>query len=570
MNIKSGGKMTHTQHTKLIFKGGNNQQKIGASSHIIEHTNENGDISRIMIDLGILFTPENKSISCITPDISTYLGLDKKMRETHNDLHFHHNQMGGTNTPKLDAIFLTHMHEDHIGGLVQLAKCGYIFPPIYASRETIALIDNLVKDFDENISLPLRPINGETAISKDMIVSPFPVSHTTVGSYGFHTLTKVNNQPHAGILHMGDFNLAPAALGKGYDEQKFTQFLHHKFITHVLIDSTSAHYVLPNFTTHIESQTNYEKLMYYYNDRRIVSSLNSRSTQNLIPILRAAKNQNRTVFLDGHKQREVYNALQKTGVLEEFKNTVFFHNHIKESNLPYFLKKFTPGEQVIIFSGAITDNKDLSKTTLSDVINASESMCKKLLLRPNNIMILGQRLIDPDMARGKPISLFHKVPLMRSGHATSREIYDIVGLIHTYKQNNDDIHVVPVHGTRYHLENTQEALKNTIAKVVFVKNNDYIWAAASQSKVVNPNRKKAKKLLGFKENPATKSIDVVACNMGEKDDHHYIQTIRPLATISSPNNTDCTLTTQTKVKIAHGQLKIKTTTITTIGKQKTD
>ena len=105
--------------TKIDFLGGNNESRIGGNSLLIEHPEDGEGVKRVMIDLGALFPPEWTGLDSIIPDVRPYLGKESEPAEK-----------------PLDAMFISHCHEDHIGGLVHLARAGYKFPEIYTSSYT--------------------------------------------------------------------------------------------------------------------------------------------------------------------------------------------------------------------------------------------------------------------------------------------------------------------------------------------------------------------------------------------------------------------------------------------------
>ena len=69
-------------HTKLTLLGGNNKSRIGASANLIEHTNEKGKKTSLLIDLGALFPNGDFSNSVFVPDAIKYFGYNPLKNQT--------------------------------------------------------------------------------------------------------------------------------------------------------------------------------------------------------------------------------------------------------------------------------------------------------------------------------------------------------------------------------------------------------------------------------------------------------------------------------------------------------
>ena len=270
-------------YTKLTLIGGNNSSRIGANAHLIEHINEKKEKTSILIDLGALFPGSNLQNAVLVPDVIKYLGYNPTKSQLNQQIKQYHSMKGGKKVPQIDAILLTHMHEDHIGGIVNLLKLGFTFPTIYASKETLSILGRIL--IEEGVfELPdMKPVSHEFQLSKDVYITPFPVSHTTVGSLGYHILTKVNGQKHNGIIHLGDFNLSDVLIEPGFQEEKFSRLLNSLYVTHVLTDSTSVSNKANKELSFKQSTHNWAQIM-QENKKRLISAVISRSTQNMAPI----------------------------------------------------------------------------------------------------------------------------------------------------------------------------------------------------------------------------------------------------------------------------------------------
>ena len=148
---------------------------IGRNMTVFEY----GD-DMIIVDVGLMF-PEDEmlGVDLVLPDF-TYV------RE---------------NAHRLRAIFITHGHEDHIGGLPYFLR--EIKAPVYGARLTIGLIEvklrehRILKDCELHTQAP-----GDVVDVGPFSVEFFQVAHSIPDSCGFIIRT-----PLGPIVHTGDFKL---------------------------------------------------------------------------------------------------------------------------------------------------------------------------------------------------------------------------------------------------------------------------------------------------------------------------------------------------------------------------
>ncbi len=191
---------------KIIPLGGLGE--IGKNMTVIEYQN-----SMIIIDAGIMF-PENDmlGIDTIIPDYN-YI-LDKR--------------------DQIEAVMVTHGHEDHVGALQHLMKD--IDAPIYATPLTTGLIEGKLRQ--ANI---LHQVNLRTFEAGDVLrigpfkLEPFHVAHSIPDCVGFGITTPVGL-----IVHTGDykFDHTPAD-GWPPDFAKLAEFSNRGVLA-LLADSTNA------------------------------------------------------------------------------------------------------------------------------------------------------------------------------------------------------------------------------------------------------------------------------------------------------------------------------------------
>lgn len=161
-----------TNALKLTFLGGVGE--VGKNMMALEYGND-----MIVIDCGLTFPSDDMpGIDVVVPDI-TYLK---------------------ENASKIKAFIITHGHEDHIGAV------PYVFnevnAPVYASRLTLALIENKLREH-KNVKLKGIAVKNNQKIKVGCFTIEFvKVTHSVSGSFGFVITTPVGV-----YFHTGDFKL---------------------------------------------------------------------------------------------------------------------------------------------------------------------------------------------------------------------------------------------------------------------------------------------------------------------------------------------------------------------------
>ena len=157
---------------KITFLGGVGE--IGKNMTALEYNDE-----IIIIDAGLTFPGEElPGVDLVIPDM-TYLVENKD---------------------KIKALLLTHGHEDHIGAVPFLLE--QIQVPVYASRLTLALVENKMKEHPKTkfkgIAVKPKNVLKLGAFSIEFI----KVSHSIAGALALSITTPVGT-----IVHTGDFKI---------------------------------------------------------------------------------------------------------------------------------------------------------------------------------------------------------------------------------------------------------------------------------------------------------------------------------------------------------------------------
>ena len=498
----AGKKTTkNTPDTKIEFLGGVNEDRIGGNASVIEHTNEKGETARVMFDLGAMFAPYESGFESAYPNADEY--FDRVNPENNKE----------TKARKpVDALFITHAHEDHIGALVNYAKMGYQLPTIKTSRFTKNLISIV---FTQNgVKAPkletIKP-GDNIAIGDDMVIEPFVVSHSTLESMGFHTLTFVDGKPHAGILNFGDvLTDENMPIGAAYKSENVADLLKRKLTTTVLVDSTS---VVPNGKPRLgfdKAVENTVQVIKQNPDRNvIISPVISRSFQNIAVDIEAARQVGAKVCFDGAWLKLVYQAMQLSGYND-------FDDVIYKGDLKKFQEDVKVGKKYVVCTGAFAQglqeyNNNQGHIGINNIPMASATkmalgLHRDFKLSKNCLIVARQRIIDeingqtgPEMlqkmaAQGakvvmspgmRKVANFEEVQMQDSGHMNAEAFGKLVDFIAQYAPKAT---YVPIHGNPQQCENVAEVARQHKAKVVLTANQEQLSVAEGKTEATVDER----------------------------------------------------------------------------------
>ncbi|MCA1839060.1 MAG: ribonuclease J [Actinomycetota bacterium] len=132
----------------------------------------------LIVDVGLMFPTEDMlGVDLVLPDF-------ENIRDREDDI---------------EAILLTHGHEDHVGGVPFLMR--EMNPPIYGSPLTLGLLRNKLVEHRFAETADLHPMHhGRRLKLGPFDIDPIEVSHSIPGA-----LALVIHTPDGSILHTGDF-----------------------------------------------------------------------------------------------------------------------------------------------------------------------------------------------------------------------------------------------------------------------------------------------------------------------------------------------------------------------------
>ncbi len=385
--------------------GGVNKERIGANSLLLTDVVDD-KTTRIMVDLGSLFPTDeqknkaleyNMNLSALLPDVRKYFDYSDNKGE--------HKA-----SEPIDALLITHFHEDHIGALSHLALAGFKLPKVYASYDTVETIKALLR---KSMKIPYKNWPEFKVIKPykkfkigSMGIAGYCVSHPTPGAMGFKFKMK-----DAVFEDMGDNRLAASQFSEPLDFKKYQKLSKEFPTTHLYVDSTSiavddSHMFGKNMTLKEVEKLSQQSIDECVNEvldilrnrpgKRFYVPLISRSMENMYVYLKAAqifaKEQEAVgnkfkAFLDGFQMQIVYTSLQNRH--SDFDDIIFNSQDIENADAKVFNKEYPSG--MVFISGAFGEK---SEYQMSGLARLARGMHTRFKFDDNSVLLQGQRLID--------------------------------------------------------------------------------------------------------------------------------------------------------------------------------
>ncbi len=391
---------------KVLFFGGVGE--IGKNMTAIEY---GGDI--IVIDAGAIFpTEEMPGIDLVVPEIG-YLVQHKN---------------------KIRGIFLTHGHEDHIGGVPYLMRELLPQTPVYGTKLTLALVDNKLREHR------LGSVKLVTVSPKDRIkagaftVNIVNVNHSIAGATALAIET-----PYGIIFHSGDFkiDLTPVA-GKPVDLSEIAEYGNRGVLCYL---GESTNIERPGFTMSEKVVgTTLEHLFAEHAERRIIIATFASNVHRLQQIVDIAAKFRRKVALSGRSMLSVVEAAAKIGEIS-----------IPEGMLVDVekIKNYYDREIVIVSTGSQGE-------PMSALTRMAAGEFNKVTIGPTDTIIISAspipgnermiyRVINNLMQRGAEVVYESLEKIHVSGHACQEEHKIMHSLLRPK-------FFIPVHGEYRHLK----------------------------------------------------------------------------------------------------------------------
>ncbi len=404
--------------------------EVGKNMYVIEHDDE-----IIVIDAGVMFPKDE------------LLGIDYVLADYTYLIN---------NKSKIKALFITHGHEDHIGGIPFLLNDVDV-PVIYASNVAAALIKHKLED--RNIKYNNIKLINEDVIAnfKHFKVEFFRTTHSIPDSYGLAIHT-----PNGIIVTTGDFKFDLTPIGPMANLQKMAA-LGEKGVRLLLSDSTNA--LVPGFSLSESAVDEALGDLFARSTGRIILATFASNIYRVAHIIQTCKDNNRKIAVFGRSMVNSIEIAKSCGFITD--DNIFVTSD--EAN------RMNPSEVCILCTGS--QGEPLA--ALSRIANGIDNNVKLL---PDDTIIFSSspipgnalsinRVINKLYLKGaKVYTNSSEADIHTSGHGKQDELKLVIRLIKPE-------YFVPIHGEYRMLKKHAEigALCSVDKKNTFVlKNGDRI------------------------------------------------------------------------------------------------
>ncbi|RII33065.1 ribonuclease J [Clostridium chromiireducens] len=397
---------------KVIPLGGVGE--IGKNLTVFEYEDE-----IVVIDCGMSFPDgELPGIDLVLPDI-TYLLRNKD---------------------KIKGFFITHGHEDHIGGLPYVLK--QINVPIYATKLTLGLIESKLQEHNILSDCTLNMVKPGDIIEKGNFKIEFIRTNHSIAdsvSIALHT-------PIGAIVHTGDFKIDFTPIdGEIIDLQRYAQ-LGKKGVLLLMADSTNA--TRAGYT--MSEKTVGETLdnLFIKADGRVIVATFASSIHRVQQIANASIKNGRKIAFSGRSMEKISEVARVLGYLFIPQEMIIDLNDIKKypNNKITIITTGSQGEPMAALTRIASGNHRSIQLEKDDMVIISSTPI------PGNKKAVSN-VIDDLTQKGAKVIYEAIEDIHVSGHACEQELR----LIHALLKPK---FFVPVHGEYRHLLSHSKIAEN--------------------------------------------------------------------------------------------------------------
>ncbi len=366
---------------------------------------------------------------------------------------------------KIRALFITHGHLDHIGGIPYIIdRIGY--PPLYTRQFGAIMIGKRQEEFPHLKKLDIKIIEDkETIACGNLRVRTFPISHTIPDSMGL-----IIETPYGEIVFIEDVRVDNVN-GVPTDEEveQYKQFKGKEALL-LTMDSTSIE--KPGFSLS-ESVVieNIDRFIRQAGGRIVISTFASQ-VERIIAIIKMAEKYNKKLVIEGRSMKTNLEIIKHLNLVET-KNVISIDE----------IDSYPPDRIVMLATGAQGEE-------FAALMRIANKTHKKVQLRPTDTVLLSSSIIPTNYTAvvklkdnlyrsGAKIITYLDSDIHASGHGNRDELSWIQKQIsHRF--------FVPLHGHHFMLRQHAELSESngTPKENIIIPDNGSIIEIRDQGKSI--------------------------------------------------------------------------------------
>jgi len=364
----------------------------------------------------------------------------------------------------ITALILTHAHEDHIGGIVDL--WSHLQCPIYATPFTAAVVRRKFAE-SEHKSAPqfkIFPVGSRFTVGP-FDVEMIPITHSTVEAHSIVLRTE-----HGAVLHTGDWKLDPNPLiGERTAESRFKALAQERVLA-VVGDSTNAQ--IPGRSPSESAVRERLKDLISRERNRVVCACFSSNIARLATFLEVARATGRHPVLVGRSLLRMIGAAKETGYLPRWLDEV-----------PPYDSMFIPRNKLMLIC---TGSQGEERAALSRIAMGQH---RHIYLEPDDAVFFSSKVIP---GNEEEISLLQSRFIEQGVRVITEEdeLIHVSGhpCVEELKQMYDWVQpdaLIPVHGYPPHLiAHAQVGRSCGVKSVLEIRNGDVISLSSEPPQVI--------------------------------------------------------------------------------------
>ncbi len=438
---QKGKRRTKKNNTpiNITFLGGLNE--VGKNMTLYECQ---GDM--ILVDCGLAFPdPDMLGVDLVIPDFTYAV----------------------QNADKIKGIFITHGHEDHIGGLAYLLKEMNV--PVYSTRLTIGLIEGKLKEHKLLDKAKLNVVNPGDKVNLGCFeVELIHVNHSIPDAVALAI-----KSPAGVVIQTGDFKIDTTPIDGGVIDLPRLGELGNEGVLCLLSDSTNA--AKPGFT---ESESKvgetFGTLFAKANGKRLIVATFASNIHRVQQIIDTAEKLGRKVALSGRSLENVVTIAAELGYIKIPDGILVGIDQIN---------RYPSDKMVVVTTGSQGE-------PMSALYRMAFSEHRKVDIGPNDYVIISAtpipgnekmvgKVVDELLKQGAEVVYERMYEVHVSGHACQEELKIMMSL-------TKPKYFIPVHGEQKHLRK-HAALASSMgiepSNIIIADNGKTIEASENAIKV---------------------------------------------------------------------------------------